>query len=68
MKTIKIKIPVAIDAKLNYCGWIINGANSEECAVESMSHVRDDVPRSLVWVEAEIIVPEYPVIQGKVVG
>lgn len=57
MKTIKIKIPLAVDAEGNYYAWGDNDTGYEFC--ENMVHngVRDDIQRTVYCLEFEIPSP-----------
>lgn len=74
MKKVRVKIAVAIDSNGKYCarGWTRGPANDDD---DMTGAARDDLHsywtedfkcESLVWVEADIPVPEPTTIEGKV--
>lgn len=67
MKTVKVRIPVAITELGDYCVWSSSEHSENDCMQESLYNVRDDILRGIVWIEAEVPLPEAVTVQGKVV-
>ena len=65
-KTIKIRIPVAVraDGEFNACAYGSNDAENRASAVEFLE--QNGMAEHVVWVEADVPLPEDPAVTAKV--
>lgn len=67
METIKVKIPLAIDAKGNYCVYARDDEPYMVCVEEVFGGVRDDIHRTVYCVVVEVPVPEVVEVQWEII-
>lgn len=69
MKTVKVRIAVAIDSKGNWnaCGWPDQKDKGEMAGI-ALDSLPGDPYEVVHWVEADVPIPESLTVQGAVVG
>lgn len=71
MKTVTVRIPVAVDADGNWCVGSMEAAckdNDKEESSRENAEFCSLGEESIVWITAEVPVPEQAEVQGRVEG